>query len=69
MNNIERNPVHAGRYIGYCDGAWRIWRNGKAGVWHACRLGPVKGFKSAATLKELDAYFEASNGKGLHDAN
>jgi hypothetical protein len=68
MHNIERNPVHAGRYIGYCDGAWRIWRNKQGGVWHALRLAG-KGFKSAATLKELDAYFEANNGKGLHDAN
>lgn len=34
--NIERNPLHRDRYVGYGGGAsWRVWRDRTSGFWWA----------------------------------
>lgn len=57
LSNIEKIN---GRYVGYCNGAWRISKSGKR--WQASKQnGPDYTF--ADTLGELNDYFVANNGK------
>jgi hypothetical protein len=63
MDNIEKSGTRPGQYVGYCDGAWRIWRDKTSGRWFAVKQAG-SGFKTAATLKEIDAYLAAKNERG-----
>lgn len=51
-SNIERSCWHAGQYVGYADGPWRITRR-LNGIWLATRQQLPWAQLEAPTLKKL----------------
>lgn len=54
---IEKSVFHAGEYVGYCDGTWKIYKN-RSGLWTAAKNDASDLF-SARTLDGI--------GKGLDE--
>ncbi len=46
-NRIEKSGFHAGEYVGYCDGPWRITKIGD--LWNARKRDGTDSFR-ASTL-------------------
>lgn len=66
LSNIEKSAFRPGDYVGYRNGAWKVWQSPSDGRWHALNDDLTKHF-SAKTLAEVNNYFAANNGKT--DAN
>lgn len=49
-SRIERSGFHAGEYVGYCDGPWRIYK--QDGLWNA-RKQDGSDFFRASTLEKI----------------
>jgi hypothetical protein len=66
-SRIEKSGFHAGEYVGYCDGPWRITKTGD-GMWRAAKTDGADSFK-ARTLdgigKGLDERANVATGKML----
>lgn len=50
--NIEKSAFRRGEYVGYANGAWKIYRNGGR-KWYAEHRTKVAPFLSASTLAEM----------------
>lgn len=57
-SNIERSCWHAGQYVGYADGPWRITRR-LNGVWLATRQQLPWAQLEAPTLVKMSAKLTA----------
>lgn len=65
-DRIEKSGFHAGEYVGYCDGAWRVRKRGN--LWEARKIDGYDYFQ-ARTLdgigNGLDQRANIATGKAL----
>lgn len=70
LSNIEPSYFHKGRYVGYCDGVWKIHKmqvssnlasRKKVSRWMASKVDGKPQVRFAPTLEELNKWFIENN--------